>query len=52
MSIFKDNVVTVVKQNYRSEKITSLRFCCILVLRFPSVLLVFTRPLMGKLNFH
>jgi len=27
------------------------KFCCILISHFPSILLVFTRPLMGKLNF-
>ena len=29
-----------------------LKFCCILIWRFTSVLLVFTRSLMGKLNFR
>jgi len=28
------------------------KFRCILIWRFPSVLLVFTKPLMGKLNFR
>jgi len=28
------------------------KFCCILIWRFTIVLLVFTRPLMGKLNFR
>ena len=29
-----------------------LKFRCILIWRFPSVLLVFTKPLMGKLSFR
>jgi len=30
----------------------NVEFHCILIWHFPSVLLVFTRPLMGKLNFR
>jgi len=28
------------------------KFRCILIWRFPSILLVFTKSLVGKLNFH